>query len=162
MAGCAPFGGSPAAEQQAVSNGGIDISQEPMMMAARPPEWVLDKFTDLPVPEEFKLDLDDSFVFVQGDLRSVDLTYEGERPVRELVHFYKESMPGNGWMFIRMTGKTLKMLTFAKRNELCEIIIKPPRSQTGHVELHNQDHGESEERFLTQLNIKLNPYHRRG
>jgi hypothetical protein len=148
--GCAPRRSTPRVAAPAPARVPGEASQS--RTGVQPPsgKWILEQYTDLPIPKGYKLKAEDSFVFMQGTLRSVDLKYEGDRSEQALVRFYQESMPTHGWQFLRMTGVKMKTLTYVKGIELCEIIIM----------LHKPRRGESgeEARPLTHLHIKMNPY----
>lgn len=119
-------------------------------MQAPSAQWIAKQYRDLPVPEDFRLLSDESFVFIQGAVRKADLNYEGALPVRDVIRFYQESMPISGWQFLRMTGVTMKTLTYFKGNEMVEIVIE---THAPHDEHTNEP--EHEQQFLTHLHIQL-------
>ncbi len=127
-------------------------------------DWIRGQFTDLPVPDGFTLVADESFVFVQGSVRSADLNYTGDRTVSELIGFYQESMSTSGWRFLRMTGVRMKTLSYLKGDEICEIIMEVHAPHDEHAELqhwesqHEEVQFERERESLTHLHIKLNAY----
>lgn len=85
--------------------------------------WASDHYTDLPVSDGYEYISSESFVFAQEGIRSADLRYEGEQTVEELIRFFQESLPANGWRFLRLTGMRMKTVTFTKQGEMCEIIV---------------------------------------
>ncbi len=117
-----------------------------VMAPAPSAQWILEKYTDLPIPAAFNFNSNKSFVFMQGALRSADLTYDGNMPTPKLIRFFQESMPTSGWQFVRLTGMMMKTMTFVKGDERCEITI------------HSRINDENQERTDTRLHIKLNPY----
>jgi hypothetical protein len=123
-------------------------------------EWLQEgAFADLPVPPSFELEPDESFVFLQGSIRSADLNYVGEGAVSEAIRFYQEEMPPLGWHLVRLTGIDMKTLSYSKGIEICEIIL----------ERHSEQHASGAEewtrgvsagpedtaQFQTHLHIKL-------
>ncbi|MFV1981085.1 MAG: hypothetical protein ACC655_08030 [Rhodothermia bacterium] len=106
----------------------------------------------MPIPRGYEYKPDASFVFAQEGMRSADLRYEGELAVEELIRFYQESMPMNGWKFLRLTGVRMKTITFTKNGEMCEIIIMSV--QPRRVE---DDEWLPSPRVSTHLHIKVNP-----
>ncbi len=122
-------------------------AQRPSMQSAPSARWILQRYTDLPIPKGYTLRANESFVFMQGGLRSADLKYTGPLSVSDLIRFYQDSMPANGWRFLRMTGVRMKTITFFKGTELCEIIIMAPMSESTPPDTEGMAH----------LHIKLNP-----
>jgi len=116
------------------------------MAPAPSAQWVVEKYTDLPIPTNFDFISNKSFVFMQGTLRSADLTYDGSMSSSKLIRFYQDSMPANGWKLIRITGMMMKSMTFVKGRERCEITI------------HTRTNDENPQLVHTRLHIKLNPY----
>jgi len=116
------------------------------MAPAPSAQWILEKYTDLPIPAAFNFNSNKSFVFMQGALRSADLTYDGSMATPKLIRFYQDSMPANGWQLLRLTGMKMKTMTFVKGNERCEITI------------HSRVNEANPRLMHTRLHIKLNPY----
>ncbi len=117
-----------------------------VMAPAPSAQWILEKYTDLPIPAAFNFNSNKSFVFMQGALRSADLTYDGSMSTPKLIRFYQDSMPANGWQLLRLTGMKMKTMTFLKGGERCEITI------------HSRINEENPRLVHTRLHIKLNPY----
>lgn len=117
-----------------------------IMASAPSAQWVVEKYTDLPIPTGFDFISNKSFVFMQGTLRSADLTYDGSTSSSKLIRFYQDSMPANGWKLIRITGMMMKSMTFVKGGERCEITI------------HMRTNDKDPQLVHTRLHIKLNPY----
>ncbi len=135
------------------------------LVSAPSADWLEARFTDLPIPRDFTLLADESFVFLQGSLRSADLQYAGGETVSQLIRFYQESMPANGWRFVRMTGVRMKTLSYLKGNEICEIIIeRHPLGEKHEAERERMGARGQEGRWgldrgrdkLTHLHIQLN------
>jgi len=51
----------------------------------------------IPIPEDFTLDRDSSFTFENDDLRVAKLVYTGKGKLAEIVQFYLDRIPGDGW-----------------------------------------------------------------
>jgi len=157
LAGCSLQHRQPAQNIQPVRPEATEASrpraQRPSMAPAPSAQWVLEKYSDLPIPKGYMLQANESFVFMQGALRSADLTYKGYLEVADLIRFYQEAMPTYGWRFLRLTGVRMKTITFVKGDELCEIIIMvhKPESESGTT------HADGAlEPVTTHLHIKLN------
>ena len=123
-------------------------------------EWLREgAFADLPVPPSFELEPDESFVFLQGSIRSADLNYVGEGAISEVIRFYQDEMPPLGWHFVRLTGINMKTLSFSNGIEICEIILERHSEQhaSGDEEWHQGVSAgpEDTQKFQTHLHIKL-------
>jgi len=154
VSGCAAGRPTPPAPPAApVSNRQEATVRQPTMRAPSA-QWILNHYTDLPIPNGYEFKPDESFVFVQDALRSADLKYEGNLPVEKLIRFYAEAMPTNGWQFLRMTGVKMKTITFVKAGEICEILIMTLAPRPAGA----QDEWEALPPPRTHLHIKLNAY----
>ena len=88
-------------------------------------EWLQGSaFADLPIPPNFELMSDESYVFLQGSIRSADLNYIGNAIVSDVIRFYQKEMPPLGWYFVRFTGINMKTLSYSNGVEICEIILE--------------------------------------
>ena len=122
------------------------------MMPAPSAQWISQQYTDVPIPKSFRLEPDESFVFMQGTQRRADLSYEGSLPAQDVMQFYQETMPAHGWQFLRMAGVRMKTLTYIKGDEMIEIIVErhDPHAEPTHERAH-----EMEEQSVTHLHIQL-------
>lgn len=146
-----------AFRQPATTTAQTPVSTAPPAKTSAPPrsamapapsaQWILEKYTDLPIPASFIFNSNKSFVFMQGALRSADLTYDGSMSSSKLIRFYQDSMPANGWQLVRITGMMMKSMTFVKGDERCEITIHTRVADDNNSNLVH-----------TRLHIKLNPY----
>ncbi len=127
-------------------------------------EWLQKgAFADLPVPPGFELESDESFVFLQGSIRSADLNYIGDATISELIRFYQNEMPPFGWQFVRLTGVDMKTLSYSNGIEICEIILErhsehPPAAHASSTEERHQAVSAGPEdtpKLQTHLHIKL-------
>lgn len=83
---------------------------------------------DIPAPLGFTFDERrswsyDRFSFPPLNLRSCWLYYYGDRPVNELVEWYKEQMPLHEWTHMRTHGRDRKVVEFENATEIAEIEI---------------------------------------
>ena len=159
----------PSARPSPVAHAPTQASPRPVarvQATANPPsnEWLQrGAFADLPVPPGFELESDESFVFLQGSIRSADLNYVGDAPVSELIRFYQDEMPPLGWHFVRLTGINMKTLSYSNGIEICEIIFErhSERSLVPHASgTEEWDQGVSAgpddtPKLQTHLHIKL-------
>lgn len=150
MAGCAALRPEPTVAQPLPATVGEVGTRMGPVMPAPSAQWIVQQYTDLPIPKDFRLVPNESFVFIQGTIRKADLNYEGALPVPDLIRFYQESMPTSGWQFLRMTGVRMKTLTYVKGHEVVEIIIE---SHAPHLE--PGDEHEEQPQGVTHLHIQL-------
>ena len=100
---------------------------EPSVPELPPVRWSGTQFGDVPVPEEFALDYDASYVNVSGQERRVrvaDLRYTGNPSPTEALSNVQGGMSRSGWNLVSLTGVSIKSLRFIKNEEECQIIIR--------------------------------------
>jgi len=158
VAGCAQSLQAPAyrspqpapISQAATSRAATAVDSAP----ARAPggQWESDRYTDLPIPRNYDFNSDESFIFEQEGMRNADLKYAGPMSIEDIIRFYRDGMPSNGWQFVRMSGVRMKTITFTKGGEMCEIIIM----SMGPSEIEQGNDWQTPPQ--THLHIKLNAY----
>ncbi len=109
LAGCASIDGDGAAIK----------AQEPLE-----PQAVL-KFTDVPVPANFKPILKESYSFETAGVRVGMLKYQGNSTADRVVNFYKEQMPAANWELINIVEYGDRLLNFERDDETCTITVRP-------------------------------------
>ncbi len=100
---------------------------EPSVPELPPVRWSGTQFEDVPVPAEFALDYDASYVNVSGQERRVrvaDLRYTGSPSPTETLGNVQGGMSRSGWNLVSLTGVSIKSLRFIKNEEECQIIIR--------------------------------------
>ena len=86
--------------------------------------WLGTHFEDLPVPAEFTLDYQASYVGTSASgPRVADLRYTGEFGVTKFLQFIQPAMLKAGWRLESLTGAAIKTLRFVKGVEECEMVI---------------------------------------
>ena len=94
---------------------------------------------DIPVPRNFTYDRNElaSFAYIKFQeaprlaMRSMRLTYWGDRPVKEIENWYRQQMPLHGWRFVTADGFAETHLRFSKGPERAEIYLKRTPDENG-------------------------------
>ncbi|MGA1203441.1 MAG: hypothetical protein ACYTGJ_09250 [Planctomycetota bacterium] len=91
---------------------------------------------DIPVPRQFTYDEQASWAYLEFQnarmpMRSLELVYWGERPVNELVEWYREQMPIHGWSLESEEQVGERRLVFSKDTESAEILLKRTPDENG-------------------------------
>ena len=94
------------------------------------------RFTDIPVPNGFKLISQDSYTFESGGVRVGVLKYKGRGITEQIVSFYKDQMPLYNWSLLNVIGYGEILLNFDRDSESCIVRIIPKgRSITINISL---------------------------
>lgn len=88
------------------------------------------RFNDVPVPETFRFDSQNSYVFENKFTRIGVLKYMTTTPPQEIIAFFKREMPSMGWRLINILEYGQKILTYEKGEESCTINILPGMTQS--------------------------------
>jgi len=88
------------------------------------------KFSDVPVPQGFKLLANESFIFQNENGRVGLLRYAGSPTADQVVSFYREQMPQYGWFLLNIVEYGRRVLNFDKQNESCIITVEPTTTKT--------------------------------
>ncbi len=103
--------------------------------------WVGTQFEDVPIPPDFNMDYDASYLNVAGGgPRVADLRYRGQMPLTESLTYMQQGMEQAGWTMTSLTGVAIKTLRYIKNGEECVIL------------LHKGDDGSS------ILMVRIHPY----
>ena len=86
---------------------------------------VIVKFSDIPVPANFKLLPLDSYSFESSGIRVALLQYVGKAPAEQVITFYKEQMPMYNWNLLNIVEFGERMLTFDRDTEICVVRLVP-------------------------------------
>ncbi len=106
---------------------GPDQRFESLVPGLSAPTWSATQFDDVPVPPEFTLDYDASYINVSGQglrVRVADLRYTGEAPLTEALASVQQGMLRSGWRLTSLTGVAIKSLRFVKGEEECQVIVR--------------------------------------
>ncbi|MCM8765896.1 MAG: hypothetical protein NC920_03515 [Candidatus Omnitrophica bacterium] len=88
------------------------------------------KFSDVPVPQGFRLIANESFIFQNENGRVGLLRYAGSPTADQAVNFYRQQMPVNGWFLLNVIEYGRRVLNFEKGEETCIITIEPATTKT--------------------------------
>ncbi len=89
----------------------------------------LARFSDIPVPANFKLLHQESYTFEGAGIRVAVLTYEGRANADQVVAFYKEQMPMFNWGLLNIIEYGNRLLNFDRDKENCVINLFPRGSK---------------------------------
>ncbi len=95
-------------------------------VAVAPPtyRWVGTQFEDIPIPPDFNMDYDASYLNVaEGGPRVADLRYRGRMPLTESLTYIQQGMERAGWTMSSLTGVAIKTLRYIKGSEECVILL---------------------------------------
>ncbi len=85
------------------------------------------RFSDVPVPKDMVLDVDNSFIFETELTRVGLLKYSTRIPADELVSYFKQELPLNDWNLVNILEYGRKQMVFEKGEETLIITIYPER-----------------------------------
>ena len=88
------------------------------------------KFSDIPIPNGFRLSQNESFAFQNNELRIALLKYMGKGPAEVISNFFKEQMPLYNWSLINIVEYGNNVLNFQREEEICTITVNPQGSKT--------------------------------
>lgn len=99
----------------------LDTPPEASQSGAR---WMGTHFEDVPVPSEFTLDYEVSYVDASArGPRIADLRYTGNFEITKFLMFVQPAMTKAGWRLDSLTGAAIKTLRFVKGTEECVMVI---------------------------------------
>lgn len=83
------------------------------------------QYIDIPVPALFEYLPGRSFSSQGRDYRVGELVYKGKADALDIIRFYHEQMPANGWQEVRNLDLGVRaILFFRKEQEHCIVIIE--------------------------------------
>lgn len=85
----------------------------------------LSRFSDIPVPDNFKLDRKKTFVYEAEGIKAGFLTYVGKSDLENLIAFYKSEMLPFQWKLINIFEFNNATMHFRKPGWNCTIQIQP-------------------------------------
>ncbi len=83
------------------------------------------RFHDLPVPANYRLVQDKTFIFENPTLKAGVLTYKGNLSLADTVTFFKEHMPANGWRLVSSFEVKDVIMQYEKVGWTCDITVRP-------------------------------------
>ena len=86
---------------------------------------------NIPIYPGFRLVPEKSFIYESGNIKVGRLMFKGDATVKDVVSYYKATLPENGWepLTITVYGKSADM-TFTKPEEVLQIQVKRGFSET--------------------------------
>ncbi len=104
-------------------------SQKPLMTQEQIKEELLGDL--VPVYPGFRLIPDKSFIYESGDIKVGRLYFVGDAKLKDLVSYYRETLPDKGWEPVAITiyGNSAE-LTYTTAQQFLQITIKKGFSQT--------------------------------
>ncbi|MBU0650639.1 hypothetical protein KKC59_01865 [bacterium] len=87
------------------------------------------KFEDIPVPVNYELDLEGSFIFKNDFIRVGICKYLGKGTVTSATNFFKQQMPLFNWELVNSIEYFKSILTFTKEDQSCVVIIEAFKGQ---------------------------------
>lgn len=106
-----------------------DTKLEPQEQAKLSTANIL-KFEDVPVPVNFKLLVNESFIFENSYSRIGILKYTGRATPERVVEFYKDEMPLHNWNLVNILEYGRRILNYEKPQESCIITVETSISKT--------------------------------
>jgi len=88
------------------------------------------RFEDVPIPLNFKLLVNESFIFENSYSRIGILKYSGRATAEQVVEFYKEQMPLHYWNLVNILEYGRRILNYEKPQESCIITIETSVTKT--------------------------------
>lgn len=90
-----------------------------------PPVLVDNVFTDIPVPENFSMDTENTFVYESGSgtVKVGRLFYSGWGKLDGTVAFYQNEMTNKGWKLVNAMGHDGKVMNYFKQGRVCTLIL---------------------------------------
>lgn len=88
------------------------------------------RFEDIPIPADFNIIRDQSFVFQDGNTRVGLMRYTGRANSNQVVTFFKNQMSLYNWDLINIVEYGHITLNFTKSSESCVITVEPLATKT--------------------------------
>ena len=85
---------------------------------------ILTAFPDIPIPANFKIDLERSTIFTSNQQSLGKVVAEGRSDVLSVYRFYETSMKSNGWSTVNAFQSSTSSMYFAKPGKFVAIIIE--------------------------------------
>ena len=109
-------------------SGCVSMQKQPIESQILEPSTTL-RFSDVPVPDGFKIITEKSFILESAGVRAGVLKYRGKADIEDVVRFYKTQMTVYNWGLLNVLEYGERMLNFERENEVCVITIEPKRGR---------------------------------
>jgi hypothetical protein len=86
------------------------------------------KFSDIPAPNGFKFQGQESYAFESSGMRVAVLKYVGKADIDQVIAFYKEQMQMYNWNLLNIIEYGERLLNFERESETCIISLIPKGS----------------------------------
>lgn len=80
-------------------------------------------FPDVLIPPELSMKSDESVIYESGGTKAGLLFFTGRVEVESLTDFFRQYLPKDGWTFVSSVKFSRILLSFAKPEKTCQIII---------------------------------------
>ena len=87
-------------------------------------------FGDVLLPQELKVDMDDTFIFRTPGLTAGVMSLDGRVKVDSLITFFENKMPVDGWRQVSSFKAPRTMMLFSTQTRWCVISISEGRFST--------------------------------
>lgn len=115
LTGCLGFGQSQVAEDSG-----------PAAPPPPPPGSYLD-FDDVRVPDDLQLDRNYSFVYQSDALKTGVLSFLGSNSTAEVLAFFQDNMPRDGWSLMSSFKFHRNILIYTKPKKICLLVVNEPQ-----------------------------------
>lgn len=85
---------------------------------------ILKAFPDVPIPANFKIDLERSTIFTSNQQSLGKVVSEGRSDPQSVYRFYESAMPAGGWSLVNAFQSSTSSMYFAKPGKFVAIIIE--------------------------------------
>ncbi len=105
--------------------------KEKHLIATSPPERY--RITDLPVPDNYKFDEKESFIFETTAIKTGILVYHGSVDPLAVIDFYKTEMPKYGWTLVHLFEHHDVNMLFQKEDWTCQLRLDASSGWSAHT-----------------------------
>ena len=85
------------------------------------------EFEDVKIPYYLSVFRDDSFVYQSGGFKAGVLRLYGDVPATEVMSYFQQNMPRDGWTLLTSFKYQKNILVFTKAGRVCLVMSEPPR-----------------------------------
>lgn len=85
---------------------------------------ILQSFPDIPIPANFKIDLERTTIFTSNQQSLGKIVAEGRSDTLSIYRFYEGAMKTNGWSLVNAFQSSTSSMYYAKPGKFVAIIIE--------------------------------------
>ena len=107
----------------------VPEKQETVMV---PLTTIAERFAEIPIPEDFDLDRNESFIFESGGgkVQIARLSFATVSPASDVVNFLRLEMHKRGWEPVRIIEHRDAGMLYEKEEQICSVYVTVRDSQT--------------------------------